>query len=191
LPVGKKGKRGGYRQKRTSSTLLDVTIAPFADTVTVHLRSLPVPLAAKARASSEDLLREFALLTADLIESRTATSRDQVPAKLLELVVGLTQQLAELHEEASLRFEGALAEGSPVIADHVFEYPAELAAVTRKLADLFDEADQYCWTQDHLMPVSTPPDCAAYRRWVFAQVLDQLDGRSPVAWPDSAAARGL
>ena len=78
-----------------------------------------------------------------------------------------------------------------MIDDHVVEWPLGLASATRALADLFDEADHYCWTQDHLVPLATPPDCAAYRRWVFAQVLDQLDGRSPVSWPDSTAARGL
>jgi hypothetical protein len=168
-----------------------VTLAPLADTVTVHLRSLPVPLAAKARERSQQLLREFALLTADLIERRTAETEHEVPAKLLELVVALTQKLAELHQEPAERFEGAVAEGSDVIEDYSFDYPLDLAAATRAMADLFDEADQYCWTRDDLLPLATPPDCAAYRRWVFAQVLDQLDGRSPVPWPESAAARGL
>jgi hypothetical protein len=168
-----------------------VSIAPFADTVTVHLRALPVPLAAKAHERSEELLREFALLTADLIESRTPVGEDEVPTRLLELLLSITQQLAELHAEPSQRLEGAIAGGSPVIDDHVLEWPTDLAAATRALADLFDEADQYCWTQDRLAPLATPPDCAAYRRWVFAQVLDQLEGRTPVAWPDSSAARGL
>jgi hypothetical protein len=173
------------------STLSSVSIAPFADTVTVHLRSLPVPLAAKAQERSQDLLREFALLTADLLESRTANTGDEVPSRLLELVVNLTQQLAELQADPARRFYGAVADGSSVIDDHQLEWPAELASVTRAMADLFDEADHYCWTRAELVGLATPPDCAAYRRWVFAQVLDQLDGRSPVAWPDSAAARGL
>ena len=168
-----------------------MTLAPFADTVTVHLRSLPVPLAAKAHQRSEELLREFALMTADLIESRRADPRDELPPKLLELVVSMTQQLAELHEEPAQEMAGAIAGGSAVIEDHAFEYPVDRAAATRALADLFDEADMYCWSQDHLVPLATPPDCAAYRRWVFAQVLDQLEGRNPVPWPESAAARGL
>jgi hypothetical protein len=172
------------------TTLIGVSIAPFVDTVTVHLRSLPVPLAAKAQERSEDLLREFALLTADLIGNRAPDAED-VPAQLLELVVSLTQQLAELQQESVKRFHGAVADGSSVIDDHVLEWPLELAAVTRALADLFDEADQYCWMRAELVSLATPPDCAAYRRWVFAQVLDQLDGRTPVPWPDSAAARGL
>lgn len=191
MPVGKDSVRGGYRHNWTLTTLNLVSLAPFAETVTVHLRSLPVPLAAKAQARSEDLLREFALLTADLIEGRTADTEHEVPTRLLELVVSFTQQLAELHEEAARQFEGAVAGGSAVIDDYAVEWPPELAGATRRLADLFDEADQYCWARDQLLPVATPPDCAAYRRWVFAQVLDQLDGRHPVPWPESAAARGL
>jgi hypothetical protein len=167
-----------------------VSIAQYADTVTVHLRALPVPLAAKAQERREELLREFALMTADVIEARTAATAEEVPARLLELVVRVTQELAELQEESTRRFYGAVERGSTVI-DHDIEWPLELASATRALADLFDEADMYCWTQDHLVPLATPPDCAAYRRWVFAQVLDQLEGRSPIPWPDSTAARGL
>ena len=167
-----------------------MSIAPFAGTVTVHLRALPVPLAAKAHERRQDLLREFALLTADVIERRNHDNALLVPARLLGLVVELTQKLADLQEESTRRFYGAVEAGSTVI-DHDVEWPLELASATRTLADLFDEADQFCWTQDHLVPLVTPPDCAAYRRWVFAQVLDQLEGRSPVAWPDSTAARGL
>jgi hypothetical protein len=167
-----------------------VSIAPLLDTVSVHLRSLPVRLAAKAQERSEDQLREFALLTADLIDSR-APQTAEVPAQLLDLVVTLTQQLAELQRESARQFDGAVADGAPVIDDYVLEWPAELASTTRALADLFDEADQYCWMRAELVGLATPPDCAAYRRWVFAQVLDQLEGRTPVAWPDSAAARGL
>jgi hypothetical protein len=176
------------RTQRTEPTLTFVSTAQYTDTVTVHLRSLPVPLAVKTGERREDLLREFALMTADLTESRPAP---EVPAQLLELVVRVTQELADLHEEAAQLLEGARAGGAPVIDDYVVQWPSELAEVTRALADLFDEADQFCWTRDQLVPLATPPDCAAYRRWVFAQVLDQLDGRSPVAWPDSSAARGL
>ena len=69
--------------------------------------------------------------------------------------------------------------------------PPEAAEATKAVAALLDEADLYCWSGDDLQTLVTPPDCVAYRRWCFAQVLDQLDGRHPVPWPERAAARGL
>jgi hypothetical protein len=161
-----------------------------AETVQVHLRALPVPLAARARERSQELLREFALITADVIDDESAAADNEVPLRLLELVVRLTQDLFGLIEPAAQRLEGAIAGGRATI-DHVIEWPVEVADATRAVADLWDEADHYCWSQDHLIEVATPTDCAAYRRWVFAQVLDQLDGRGPVPWPESAAARAL
>jgi hypothetical protein len=159
-------------------------------TVTVHLRGLPVRLAAKAGERSQDLLREFAMITADVVDCAQPAAGHEVPMRLMHLVVSLTQQLFGLTEEPDRQLAGAIAGGAAAI-DQELEWPRDVAAATRAIADLWDEADQYCWRHDHLTDLATPADCAAYRRWVFAQVLDQLEGRGPVPWPDSAAARGL
>jgi hypothetical protein len=160
-------------------------------TITVHLRDFPVPLAARARQASEDVLREFALITAEVIDSDAPAADHEVPMRLLDLVVTLTQELHELVDVSARRLEEAIAGGSEVIADHVVEWPVEVASATRAVADTWDEADQYLWSRDRLAQLATPVEIAAYRRWFFAQVLDQLDGRGPVPWPESAAARGL
>ena len=160
-------------------------------TVTVHLRELPVSLATRAQAASEDLLREFALITADVVENEAPAAGHEVPLRLLDLVVSLTQQMHEAVDAAARQFHAAVQEGNDTIADHVIEWPVDIASATREIADTWDEADEYCWSRDRLMSLATPVDIAAYRRWFFAQVLDQLDGRGPVPWPESAAARGL
>jgi hypothetical protein len=158
--------------------------------VTVHLQALPVALAAKARDMSEDLLREFALITADVVDQQTPAKEHEVPLRLMDLVVTLTQELHEAVDAAARRFEDALAGGASAV-DLDFEWPADIGPTTRAIADTWDEADAYCWSSDRLMTLATPVDCAAYRRWFFAQVLDQLDGRHPIPWPESSAARGL
>jgi hypothetical protein len=171
-----------------------VSPTSYADTptVTVHLREFPVPLAAKAREVSENVLREFALITAEAVDNAGADAAGNgVPMRLLDLVVSLTQELHELIDVSSRRVEAAIASGSQTIADHLLEWPVERAADARAVADMWDEADQYCWSRERLAQLAAPADIAAYRRWFFAQVLDQLDGRGPVPWPESAAARGL
>jgi hypothetical protein len=160
------------------------------DTVVVQLRGLPVPLAARAREHSEDLLREFALITADVVEQEAPAAGREVPVRLLDLVVRLAQQFFGWTSDADRRLESAIAAGTSVI-DHEVELPYEASAATSEMARLLDEADRYCWTTDTLLELVTPPECVAYRRWCFAQVLDQLDGRHPVPWPESAAARAL
>ena len=161
------------------------------DAVTVHLRDLPVPLAAKSREHGEAVLRQFALIVADLVEQRGTAVGDDTPARVLDLVVRLTQEFYELTREADARLDAAIENGAQKIDDHVIALPQAAADATRAMAALLDEADMYCWSGDELQPLVTPPDCVAYRRWCFAQVLDQLDGRRPVPWPESAAARGL
>jgi hypothetical protein len=158
--------------------------------VTVHLRALPVPLAAKARQHSEALLREFAMMADELVETVESPGEREIPLRVLDLVVRLSQQFFELTEPANQRLEAAIAAGLPTIDDHVVELPPEAASATTQVARLLDEADLYCWSRE-MEELATPPECVAYRRWCFAQVLDQLDGRSPVPWPESTAARSL
>lgn len=167
------------------------TLTRSAETVTVHLREFPVPLAAKAREVSENVLHEFALITADVVDSAAPAAEHQVPVRLLDLIVTLTQELHEQLDVAGRRLEAAIAGGAETIPDHVLEWPVERAAQARAVADMWDEADQYCWTHDGLSGLATPAEVAAYRRWLFAQVLDQIEGRGPVPWPESAAARAL
>jgi hypothetical protein len=158
--------------------------------VPVHLRSVPVPLAARTRQHREQLLRVFAFMIADRIETGVAEGRE-VPARLLNLYLSLTHQFGSLNDEAERILDDAIDRGLDTIDDLVIELPQEAADLMRAVAEMLDEADYYCWTGDELMDLASPDDCVAYRRWFFGQVLDQLSGRHPVRWPDSAAARSL
>jgi hypothetical protein len=159
--------------------------------VPVQLKSVPVSLAAKNRQHNETLLREFALLVADLAAEATPANDLQAPAQLLDVVVRLTQVFHGLNDEAERVLEDAIASGAETIDSLVLELPPEAAEAARAIAQAFDDADYYCWSGERLVHLATPEDCAAYRRWVISQVLDQLDGRTPVRWPDSIAASTL
>jgi hypothetical protein len=153
--------------------------------VQVHLLELPVPLAAAAREHFEGLSREFMLIA-------SSSNDDQhVPARLMALVDTLTAQFAGINSEADQRLEDAIDAGAERLEDHVLELPPEASAASVALGDIIDEADEYCRQGQHLLTLATPPELVAYRHWYLGQVVDQLAGQPPVAWPASPQARGL
>ncbi|MDX6197742.1 MAG: hypothetical protein QOJ79_893 [Actinomycetota bacterium] len=168
-----------------------LTASDRDELVPVHLRAVPVPLAAKSRRHREELLRVFAFLVADAIETGTKGSGNEVPVRLLDVYLALTQQFAGLNDEAERILTDAIDSGVETIDDLVIELPQEAADIMRSVAETLDEADYYCWSGNELLDLATPDDCLAYRRWCISQILDQLSGRHPVRWPDSAAARSL
>jgi hypothetical protein len=154
--------------------------------VQVHLLQLPVPLAEKARQHFEELQREFALIAA-----RPHAGRHEVPARLTQLVDALTAQFAGVNTEADEELEAAISAGVAQLDDHVLALPQEAGEASRALDAMIDEADEYCRQGEHLLTLETPDDCVAYRGWYLGQIVDQLAGRPPVAWPDSSFARSL
>jgi hypothetical protein len=161
------------------------------DVVDVQLRALPVSLAARAREHREQLLREFVEITAEVVDGDADAAGHEVPVRLLDLVVSTTQRLHGFNDAAEEAFDAALAEGADTIDNLVLRLPAQAAAAIRATAELLDEADLYCWSGERLLNLVTPADCVAYRRGLVSQILDQLDGRHPVRWPESVAARTL
>ena len=159
-----------------------------AATITVHLLQLPVALAEKSRQHFEELMREFALIAAG---QDAGQARHQVPARLTELVDALTVQFAGVTTDAEQRLQDAVDAQVPSIDDHVLELPPEAAEASIALGALIDEADVYCRQGAHLLTLASPPDCIAYRSWYLGQVVSQLAGEAPVAWPDSEQARAV
>ncbi len=147
----------------------------------VHLRGLPVGRAAQAREHFEGLTREFMLIS-------EGGADDQVPARLMQLVHVLTQQFGGINSEADQRLEDAIEAGTAVLDDHVLVLPPEAGPAAEALGRLIDEADEYCRQGEHLLTLATPPELVAYRHWYLGEVLAQLSGRRPTAWPDSVYA---
>lgn len=154
----------------------------------VHLLRLPVPLAERARQHFEGLMREFALVAAG---GDGGHPEQRVPARLIELMEALTAQFAGVNTAADARLEDAIDTGQESIEDHVLVLPIEAAPASRALGEMIDEADDYCRQGEHLLTLATPADCVAYRGWYLGQVISQLEGHPPIAWPDSAQARSL
>ena len=156
--------------------------------IEVHVLALPVALAAKTQQHFEELMREFALISAALQDEG---HDNHVPTRLMRLVDALTQRFALTTSEAEDRLAAAIRRGDEVIADHLLTLPVEAAEASATLGAMIDEADEYCRQGKHLLTLTSPPDCVAYRRWYLGEVIGQLAGRAPIAWPGSREARSL
>jgi hypothetical protein len=156
--------------------------------VEIHLLQLPVALAERARQHFEGLMREFALITAG---SQDGGTTHHVPARLTELVDALTVEFAGVNTVADQELEDAIDAHLPTIEDHVLLLPPAAGEASRALGAMIDEADDYCRQGEHLLTLASPADCVAYRGWYLGQVIGQLAGEPPVAWPDSGQARSL
>lgn len=150
--------------------------------VQTHLLELPVPLAAKAQEHFQELLREFTLIATDA-STDGGQDGEHVPARLLQLVDVLTQQFGGMNTAAEDRLEDAIAQGRPVIEDHVLEVPPAAGPAAQALGAMIDEAEEYCRQGQHLLTLAAPPELVAYRHWYLEQVVSQLDGQPPVPWP--------
>lgn len=164
-----------------------MTAAPeHGELVQIHLLELPVPLAARAQEHFQELLREFTLISSD--SSGSGEDGEHVPARLLQLVDVLTQRYGGMNTAAEDRLEDAIAQGRPVIDDHVLEVPSPAGPGAQALSAMIDEADEYCRQGQHLLTLAASPELAAYRHWYLGQVVSQLEGQPPVPWPQHAGA---
>ena len=155
--------------------------------VPVHLLQLPVPLAARSRQWFDELLREFALISAGATDGHDGP---HVPRRLMQMVDELTTRFAGVSDEPQERLDAATARGDQVIPDHLLELPVEAAPAVVDLGALLDEADRYCRQGRHLLTLATPEDLLLYRRWYLSEIVEQLAGAAPVPWPAYSRADG-
>lgn len=145
--------------------------------VEVHLRALPLDVWQRAQEHVDGLLREFVLIVQDE-EARAAT-----PGRLLALIEELSAGYGEFSEEQRREMQAAMERGDRVI-DLTYRVPAAAAGAAQQLADMLEEADDYCRRGDHLLTMATPSESLRFRRWFISEFTGQIAGRPPTAWPD-------
>ena len=151
----------------------------------VRMLQLPVQVWAASQEHHDELLREFALMTAGL-EDRDGES-PPVPVRLLRLVEELTASFAGSSEEQEARLFAAAARGDEVMDVLEFALPEAAGPACVQLEQMLDEADDYCRSGQHLLTLSTPDELRAFRSWYLGQVREQLAGAPPEPWPDHLA----
>ena len=151
----------------------------------VRMLQLPVPVWAASQEHHDELLREFALMTAGL-EDRDGDAQP-VPVRLLRLVADLTASFGGASDQQETQLFAAAARGDEVMDELEFWLPEAAGPACVQLEQLLDEADAYCRAGQHLLTLATPEDLRVFRSWYLAQVREQLSGAPAEPWPDYRA----
>jgi hypothetical protein len=150
------------------------------DVRTIHIIGLPIAVQARAQEHADELTRELALIGAQL---RQEGNVRELPAVLLTVIEQLSHQYSGFTVEQEQQLADAMARGDETI-DLTYRVPASVGAAAQTIGDVFDQADVYCSSGQHLLTLATPEDLVTYRRWFLSQFTDQVDGAPPVAWHD-------
>jgi hypothetical protein len=145
---------------------------------------VPVSVWARAQERTDELIREFTLIAADL---REQGGHSDVPVRLIELVEALTARYGGLSAAQEAQLAAAADRGVDTIDDLVFHVPPEAAEASVALGGMLDEADQYCRVGDHLLTLASPPDVVRFRNWYLEQFTRQLAGHPATPWVDYQA----
>lgn len=148
--------------------------------VEVHLLGLPVAVHQLATEHSDELRREFTLLSVQQADVATP----DVPARLLDLIDRLGQEFSGFTKTTTVQLEEAIDEGREHV-DLVFRVPPQVKDAVQQLGAMLDEADAYCRSGGSLLTLATPAEAVAYRRWYLDQFIQQADGAAPTPWPGS------
>ena len=157
-----------------------LTEPDFDEVVDVRLLQLPVEVWARTQEHTDELLREFALMSAD------PESAPDVPVRLTQLIEVLTATYSGVSTEQEAEMYAASEAGRPEIAELVFTVPRAAAEACVVLGETLDQADEFCRAGRHLLTLSTPPELQRFRRWYLSEFVDQIGGAQPVPWPDYA-----
>lgn len=148
--------------------------------VHVELLRLPVPLWSASQQLFDELLREFALASAQADDD----DYHHVPGRLTRLMDDLVTRFAAVTSAQEEALHAAAAAGLPVVDRLVFTVPAGAARASIELGDLLDDADLYCREGKHLLTLAAPDDVVAFRRWYLGAFASQIAGARPVPWPE-------
>ena len=151
--------------------------------VEICIEDVPIDLYLASEQHNDAVMRELALVAQSANQALAARA--------------LTQQLLGLSEEVRLAFatvipaiksqvEGAIRRGSPTIDLRMAVPPSGWRALLRLVQQL-DEADHYCEEGD-LVTLVASPEVRRFRRWYARQVMSQMAGRPPEAWPGGGPA---
>jgi hypothetical protein len=149
----------------------------FSELVDVHLLEVPVDVWSRVQEHTDELLREFALMSSD------PAGPTEVPARLTRLIEILQATYSGVGDEQEAQLYAAAEAGQPVVEDLVFTVPIAVADAAVVLNETLDEADEFCRAGQHLLTLATPPELQRFRRWYLDQFIDQVRGADPVPWP--------
>lgn len=145
--------------------------------ITVEFPQFPLLVWARAQEQTDELLREFRLLS--LREPEHAVPRD-----LLALVDEVSARFARVQNEPERRRDEAYERGESSV-DLVYELPAEAAIAAVRLGLQLDAADDFC-RNGQLLTLAATPEQRAFRWWFLLEFPRQQHGQPPTrfVWRD-------
>lgn len=146
------------------------------DLVEVHMKGVPLAIHQRAGEHSAEIMREFA----HLVEGPSAAD---APARLIVLDRVLQAAYQRFSQGTSDQLDAALSRGDTE-ADLVYTVPKEAGAASEAYQRIWEEVDAYCADGKYLLALRSPPDVAAYRRWVTGEFVKQTAGGPPMRWSD-------
>ena len=156
---------------------------PETPLVEVRIVGLPLDVYQETAERTDELLREFALIR----EQDHDDGGRAVPRRLLELVAELTGTFSGFTTQQESDIRDALDRGDPSI-DIVYRVPAAAKPAALELANMLDEADEFCLEGKELLTLAATRREVAFRRWFLDEFVNQIDGEEPTRWeapPDS------
>ncbi|CAA9345177.1 MAG: hypothetical protein AVDCRST_MAG16-1977, partial [uncultured Frankineae bacterium] len=159
-----------------------VTTPTAGDLRQIRMLQMPVQVWAAAQEHHDELMREFALLSAGQEEADVQAA--PVPRRLMRLIHQLTTRFAGTADAQREQLFAAAAQGQEVIEELVYFLPPAAGPATVELARMLEEADEYCRSGQHLLTLQTPDEVRLFREWYLGQMREQIDGAAPVPWPD-------
>ena len=147
---------------------------PPDELVEVQLLKLPIILQRQSAEHHDALMRELTLV-------RASTATNSLPDRLLALTEELSGRFGTFSEGPRAAIDNAFRSGEDYI-DVTYQVPPETGDAVTQLAELLDEADDYCRSGEHLVTTATPPELVAYRQWLVDEFTNQIAGRAPRPW---------
>lgn len=144
------------------------------------LAGFPLLVWRRQQEYTNDLLREFQLLTTSRTRESTA-----VPAKLLAVADDFLTRYGSLSVRLTTEREAALERGE-VTQDSVVPLPAETPQIVASLRALLVEVEEYC-RNGNLLTLAAPADVVALREWTLDEMLRQYEGEPPQRWTGPVA----
>lgn len=142
----------------------------------VRLLGLPVQVFVAGREHHDEVMREFALMALD-----ERVNKEQVPARLLELVEVLGRRYGASTQRPDSEMEAAIASGATVV-DLGFHVPAHVVDAADQLESLLAEADEFC-RDAQLLTLERSALVIEFSHWYLDEFRRQVRGEPPRSWP--------
>jgi hypothetical protein len=132
-----------------------------------------------SREHHDELMREFALLALAAADPG-ATTRSDVPARLVELVAVLGEQYGGAASEPDAAVDAAIARGEESL-DVSYVVPREVVDAADRLEAILQEADEFC-RSEQLLTLARSDIEVRFAEWYLDEFRRQIGGEPPRPW---------